>query len=259
MTDRRSVVDALRDRPAQSALFFDFDGTLAPIVDDPDQARPLPGVPALLGGLARSYGLVAVVSGRPARFLTRVLGRPARVALIGLYGMEEVAADGSVIESPDAERWRPVVATVTADARRTAPVGLGIEDKGLSVTLHWRADPGAEGWARQFADRVVAGQGLAAQPGRMALELRPPLSTDKGTVVEGLGRGWAVVACFGDDLGDLAAFAALDRLAAAGARVVAVAVADAESPAAVLAAADLVVDGPEGAVSLLGQLLVGPA
>ena len=259
MTDGWSVVDALRERPGQSALFVDYDGTLAPIVDDPAQARPLPGVPALLSGLARSFGSVAVVSGRPARFLADVLGRPAGVALLGLYGMEEVAPDGSILQTADAEHWRPVVATVTADARRRAPAGLGVEDKGLSVTLHWRVDPRAEGWARQFAAEIGTERGLEAQPGRMALELRPPLATDKGTVVERVGRGWAVVACFGDDLGDLAAFSALDRLAAGGARVLRVAVADAESPPEVLAAADLVVEGPEGAVTLLGRLLAGPA
>lgn len=255
MTERPSVVEALRDRPAESALFLDFDGTLAPIVDDPAQARPWPGVPRLLGDLARSFGSVAVVSGRPARFLADVLGPPTGVALLGLYGLEEVAPDGSVVRVPDAERWRPVVARVTADARRHAPGGLGVEDKGLSVTLHWRLEPSAEPWARRFAGQAVSEQGLVAQPGRMALELRPPLATDKGTVVERLGRGWAVVACFGDDLGDLAAFSALGRLAAAGAQVLRVAVADDESPPEVLAAADLVVDGPAGAAALLRQLL----
>ena len=54
----------------------DFDGTLSPIVADPADARPLTGAPELLAELARSFAVVAVVSGRPAAFLVRPLGRP---------------------------------------------------------------------------------------------------------------------------------------------------------------------------------------
>jgi trehalose 6-phosphate phosphatase len=78
---------------------------------------------------------------------------------------------------------------------------------------------------------------------------------DKGTVVRTLGAGFPAVACFGDDLGDLAAFAALDDLAVAGAAVARVAVVDDESPPEVAEAADVVVEGPEGAVALLTLLL----
>jgi trehalose 6-phosphate phosphatase len=76
-------------------------------------------------------------------------------------------------------------------------------------------------------------------------------------VVRRLGSGWAAVACFGDDLGDLPAFAALDDLAAGGVVVARVAVVDAESPPEVAAAADVVVAGPAGAVTLLRQLVDG--
>jgi trehalose 6-phosphate phosphatase len=98
--------------------------------------------------------------------------------------------------------------------------------------------------------------GLVAREARLSLELAPPLPVDKGTVVRSLGAGFAAVACFGDDLGDLAAFAALDDLGAAGAAVARVAVVDDESPPAVAAAADVVVAGPNGAVALL-ELLLG--
>src|ERR1700728_2860204 len=74
--------------PDESALFLDFDGTLSPIVEDPVGARPLPGVPELLRRLAGRLALVAVVSGRPTTFLAEVLGAPAGVTLVGLYGLE---------------------------------------------------------------------------------------------------------------------------------------------------------------------------
>jgi trehalose 6-phosphate phosphatase len=91
----------------------------------------------------------------------------------------------------------------------------------------------------------------------MSVELRPPVPADKGTVVRRLAAGHPVVACFGDDLGDLPAFAALDQMAGPAVTVVKVAVADAETPAAVLAAADVVVDGPDGAVRLLRAVVDG--
>ncbi len=245
------------EEPGAAALFLDFDGTLAPIVADPASARPLPGVPELLARLAARLGLVAVVSGRPVAYLVDVLGAPPGVHLAGLYGMEELGADGAVQVDEDARRWRPVLAEVSGEARRAAPPGVMIEEKGLAMTIHWRGNPGAEAWARSFAGRLIAGTGLVGQPGRMALELRPPGPTDKGAVVDRLGPGHRAVACFGDDLGDLPAFAALDRLAALGVAVARVAVVDDESPPEVVAAADVVVRGPEEALGLLA-LIAGP-
>jgi trehalose 6-phosphate phosphatase len=89
----------------------------------------------------------------------------------------------------------------------------------------------------------------------MAVELRPGIETDKGTVVRSLAAGSTAACCFGDDLGDLAAFDALAELGAAGMPVVRVAVTDGESPAAVAEAADVVVVGPEGALELLVALV----
>lgn len=250
-----AVLRPLRERPGESAVFFDFDGTLAPIVEDPAHARPLPHVPGLLSRLARRLGLVAVVSGRPAQFLVDALGAPAGVHLAGLYGLEEVV-DGVVQRSGEAERWRPVVEEATRHARAAVPPGAEVEEKGVTVTLHWRRAPAAAAWGEAEARRAEAA-GLVAQPGRMAVELRPPVGADKGTVVARMAAGYGVVAFFGDDLGDLPAFAALGELAAAGVTVARVAVADEETAPEVAAAADLVVDGPAEAAAVLG-LLAGP-
>lgn len=247
-----AVLEPIRRRPSESALFVDFDGTLAPIVGDPARARPLDGVPAVLERLARRLHLVAVVSGRPVAFLTGALGSPAGVHLAGLYGLEE-AHEGSVHRSTEADEWRPLVDQATRMARRGAPPGAEVEAKGLTVTLHWRRAPAAADWAAGV-QRWAEAEGLVAQPGRMAVELRPPVGADKGSVVARMGAGHAVVAFFGDDLGDLPAFAALDALAATGVAVARVAVADDESAPEVLAAADLVVAGPSEAVALLDRL-----
>src|SRR5262249_19158482 len=94
-----TVPAALKDRPrpwlaspAPAGVFLDFDGPLAPIVEVPEDARPLPGAAALLGQLAERYRRVAVVSGRPLAFLLDHLGASAGHAeLVGLYGLERAA------------------------------------------------------------------------------------------------------------------------------------------------------------------------
>jgi trehalose 6-phosphate phosphatase len=251
-----AVLQPLCAHPESAAVFLDFDGTLSPIVDDPSLARPLEGVPALLTQLGSRFGVVAVVSGRPAAFLGQHLGRPGGVRLIGLYGLEEVGEVAGPTVDPDAvARWRPVMAEAAEAAERDAPAGVSVERKTVAFTLHFRHAPAEEGWVRRFAQDQRDRTGLVLQPGRMAIELRPGIDTDKGTVVRALTRGCSAACCFGDDLGDLPAFDVLGALAADGLPVARVAVIDDESPAAVAAAADLVVAGPLGALELLGALV----
>jgi trehalose 6-phosphate phosphatase len=232
--------------PGHSALFLDFDGTLSAIVTDPVGARPWPGVKSLLADLAARFARVAVISGRPADFLHHVLGSPPGVTLIGLYGLGQVG--------PDTRAWEPVIAATVARAREGAPVGLYVEPKGLTVTLHWRNAPETGPWAHAFAARQEEERALRIYPGRMSLELRPPIDVDKGTVVRSLVEGMTAVAVFGDDLGDLPAFDAVAELGRGGVAVARVAVTDEESDAPVAAQSDLVVEGPAGAVALLEQL-----
>jgi trehalose 6-phosphate phosphatase len=237
-------------------VFLDFDGTLAPIVDVPDQARPLRGAAEAVGRLAGRYGRVAVISGRPAAFLLEHLGRAAGTAdLIGLYGLERTTASGAtIVVDSDARHWQAAVAEVAAAAEAAAPPELRVERKGLSVTLHYREAPSLAGWAASFAAETAATSGLVAHAGKRSWELRPPVPTDKGTVVNELAVGLRAVCFVGDDSGDLPAFAALARLRASGVDTLAVAVEAAETPEALIAASDVVVDGPAAVLDLLEAL-----
>lgn len=242
------------EEPGRAAVLCDFDGTLSPIVDEAAEARPLPGAAELLHRLSGRLGLVAVVSGRPATFLRdRLAGVGPAVHLVGLYGMEWVA-DGAVHLAAEAEPWVPVVAEVVAGARAGAPPGVTVEDKGATVVLHWRSAPEAGDWCLDRAEAVAAETGLVVQPARMAVELRPPLATDKGSAVDALVPGHSMAAYAGDDAGDLAAFDALDRLEAAGGRAARVVVADRETPDELVRRADLVVEGPMAFLALLREL-----
>jgi trehalose 6-phosphate phosphatase len=238
-------------------VFTDFDGTIAPIVDDPETAAPLPGAVEMLGRLADRYGRVGVISGRGVDYLQerlQVTGDDvgARLVLVGLYGLERVQR-GELVVHPDAAPWASVVDAVVRDAAAAAPDGVGVEHKGLTMSLHARRAPQHFGWIQQFTSEVSRRTGLEITPGKMLIELRPPIDIDKGTVIEELAAGLEAVCFAGDDVGDLPAFAALGRLRGAGVATLAVAASGDESPPPLLAAADLVVDGPAGVLELFGR------
>ena len=197
-------------------------------------------------------GVVAIVSGRPVAYVTRYV--PADLEVHGLYGLEAIV-DGVLVHHPDAPAWRSVVDEIAADAEALGPAGVDVEHKGLSLTLHFRRRPDAADPAQVWAIGAAERTGLHLRPAKMSLELHPPLQVDKGTVVEARSAGMTAVAYVGDDLGDLPAFAALDRLAAQGITTVKVAVRTPDASPAVLAQADELVDGPEGAVAFLRTLL----
>jgi trehalose 6-phosphate phosphatase len=251
--DAEAHIALLARAPEQTALFTDFDGTLSPIVADPATARPWPGAVDALVRLAARYRRVAVLSGRPLSYLQPLV--PAPVDIGALYGLEQRVA-GRPVEHPDAARWRPVVAEVALEATAALGVrpGVQIEPKGLSLTLHFRNAPAAEAAVTRWATAAAERSGLGAQPAKASVELHPPLAVDKGTLLEAWGAGAAVVAYFGDDLGDLPAFAALQRLRQAGARTVALVAGGPETPEDVRRAADLVLDGPEAVAGLLQRL-----
>lgn len=258
MASSLSVTELLapfRDDPGGTGVFTDFDGTLAPIVDDPDAALPLPGVVDALGSLAGRYGRVGVISGRPASFLAEHLGGRG-VFLAGLYGLEFVEEEGGGIQAiEEAAPWREVVEEVAAAGESTLPAGISVERKGLSLTVHHRRDPSRAEESRAWVEAQAEETGLVVHPARMSFELRPPLKRDKGTVLGEAAAGLRQVCFLGDDRGDLTAFDTLDRMAAEGATVLRVGVDSEEAPAELLERADIVVDGPEGSLRILRGLL----
>jgi trehalose 6-phosphate phosphatase len=252
----------LATAPERTALCLDFDGTLAPIVPDPEGARPLEGTPELLGRLAARFAAVALISGRPAAFLAAHAAAPG-VRLLGLYGLEEVH-DGQVRLDPALAAAQPAVRAALADLRAAAAVrdsGAYLEDKGSAVGVHLRRVPEPERWAGpvEAAARQIAGRhGLEVLPGRLVWELKPAVRRDKGDAVRQVvaAASAAAVVVAGDDRGDLPAFDTVaDLVERSGLEGLRIAVRSAEAPPELLARADLVVDGPQGLRDYLESLL----
>jgi trehalose 6-phosphate phosphatase len=238
--------------PERSAVLVDFDGTLAPIVTDNAAARPLRGAAEVLLGLRERFAEVAVVSGRPVAYLAAHL--PTEVDLSGLYGLEQ-RRDGVVVEHPQAAGWRQRNHALATAAAAELPPGVEVEDKGLSLTLHLRRHPELQEAAARWVGAAAAPAGVDVRSAKRSFELHPPVAVDKGTVVDDLTAGCRAACYLGDDVGDLAAFDGLDRLVARGGAAVRVAVVTDETAAALVARADVTVEGPEGALALLRSLL----
>jgi trehalose 6-phosphate phosphatase len=130
-----------------------------------------------------------------------------------------------------------------------------VESKELSLTLHYRRHPELAPSVSELARRLAAETGLRVHPAKMSVELHPPIDEDKGTALDRLAAelDGPVVFC-GDDVGDLSAFDALDRLAATGRSVLRVVAESPETDPVLLARADLVVDGPAEVVALLRSI-----
>jgi trehalose 6-phosphate phosphatase len=266
------AVTALLAEPRSALIALDFDGTLAPIVQRPQDARLADGAYEVVTALAARIGTLAVISGRDALEVVRLGGLDGVTDLVvlGHYGMQRWRAGR--LDSPAPAAGVELVRARLPVLLAEAPPGVDVEDKIHSIAVHTRqaASP------RQALDDVTpalldlaAEAGLEALPGRYVLELRPP-GVDKGGALRALVAELEVTTLIvlGDDVGDLPAFRAVAELREAGAvagLAVVVTTADPdgddpdsagrEVPPELAAAADLELPGPDAVVAWLAGLL----
>ncbi len=234
------LVAPLAEAPERSAILLDVDGVLAPIVARPELAAVPEETRAELARLAGRYRLVACVSGRA--------GEDAR-RLVGVEGVEVVGNHGLELD-PQAAAFAAAIAAFRAE------VALPVEDKGLSLTYHFREAPDEAAAVAELENVARRAQAASLVPrwGRKVLEIRPPVDADKGVAVRTLlSRSGATRGLYaGDDTTDIDAFAGLRT--AGLEHAVCVAVASEEGPGELREAADLVVETPEAFTELLRRL-----
>jgi trehalose 6-phosphate phosphatase len=253
---------------ADVVVGLDFDGTLAPIVEDPEAAHIHPEAPEVLTAVAGVVRAVAVITGRPARQALAlggldevgdaIGGTGRELYLFGQYGNERWSSTNRRVVTPrppaglaSFERELPRVLR-SADA-----ADAYVEDKGLAVAVHTRRlDDPDEAFDRLVTPigELAQRHGLTVEPGRRVLEVRSH-GMHKGLVVdylmEHLEAGGFLFG--GDDLGDLEAFEAVLDLRRRGLPTLLVCSASHEQPA-LRDLSDVVVDGPTGVLAFMRQL-----
>jgi len=256
------AVELLRADPGHTAILTDVDGTLAPIVERPEQAAVSARARELLSELSERFALVGCISGRRALEARGLVG-VERLAYAGNHGLE------LLLPGEEAPRLDPAVdgeegaaADFVAglDAAALAEAGIRLEDKGPIQTLHWRGavdERSAEGRAHEVA--IEAGKAkLEPHWGRKVLELRPLGGGGKDAAVAALLAGEEITTAVyaGDDRTDQDAFRRLRELREEGRlrNAVCVGVVSAEAPPGLLEECDVAVDGPSGWLDLLEEL-----
>jgi trehalose 6-phosphate phosphatase len=260
----RSPLEPLRADPAHTAVLTDVDGTLAPIVERPEQAAVPAPTSELLRGLNQRFGLVGCISGRQALEARRLVGVD-EIAYAGNHGLELLMPGEAEPQLDPALAGAERVAAnfvSTLDSEELASAGFRLEDKGPIQSLHWRGaedERAAEARAHEIAAEAGRAE-LEPRWGRKVLELRPLGGGGKDTAVAALLAGEEITAAVfaGDDRTDLDAFRRLRELREEGelSMVLCVGVISPEAPPALTEECDLAVDGPDGWVSLLEELAV---
>ena len=223
----RAGLDAVLSNPQHALVALDFDGTLAPIVADPASAYAHPDALPILRRLSPALRAIAIITGRPAQQavdLANLQGNtPDNLTVLGAYGAERWEGRTGSLEVPQPPAG---IAEVRAElpnllARHEAPPGTVIEDKGGALAVHTRNATQPLEALELLAtplQHLAERHGLLTEPGRMVFELRPP-GSDKGTALLDIVRevDASAVLFAGDDLGDRAAFSAVDRMRSRGA------------------------------------------
>lgn len=213
--------------PASALLVFDFDGTLARIVEHAQDARMDEEAAVQLARLGPRVAALAIITGRPVRTVLELGQLESRAGLeklrvFGNYGVERWDAVSRRVDSPPQPSSLPgaraelVSLLESGPAQGMNPEGIWLEEKGLAIGVHYRLSPNPEEtakWLVPEVESIAARYGLNTEPGRLVIEIRSSRTT-KGDALETLvtETGARIVIFAGDDLGDLPAFETCIRL-----------------------------------------------
>lgn len=199
------------------ALFLDFDGTLAPLVQRPGDTILAISVRRVLIRLRKLLaGRIAIVSGRSLGVIDRLVAIDG-LPVAGVHGLERRGADGAMTKTVASNRIAAVREEFAALVTRWPQ--LYLEDKGPSLALHYRMAPDLAPVAREAAEAAADRHGLSIQNGKMVVEVHEP-GPDKGGAVRAFMAeppfSGARPVFVGDDVTDEAGFEAATRLGGFG-------------------------------------------
>jgi trehalose 6-phosphate synthase/phosphatase len=204
------------------ALLLDYDGTLTPIVEHPDQATLSPGMRRALDACAlREDTEVGVVSGRSLENVRAMVKHPG-IVYAGNHGLEIQGPDLEEFYHEDLAHYRPRTEELAKTLEIVAVAGAWVEAKGPTLTYHYRAVRESErGPLIEQTRKIIADAGYQARDAHCAIEARPPIGWDKGRAVLHVlrtryGPSWSEkvrVIYVGDDQTDEDAFRFLAGLA----------------------------------------------
>lgn len=249
---------------------LDFDGTLSPIVDNPNVAHIHDDAGVVLDDLAEVVRAIAVVTGRPARQVLALGGlddvgdaiaeHGRELVVLGQYGNERWTSHQRRVVSPKPPPGLSgLIAELPRLLRRADATEAWIEEKGLAVAVHTRRlpDPAAS-FERllPLLTQAATERKLGVEPGRFVIEIRAA-GMDKGRALHGLVAEFeaGAVVFVGDDLGDVPAFEAVLEMRSAGMPALLVC-SESDEQSALRELSDLVVDGPDGVMAFLRELTV---
>jgi trehalose 6-phosphate phosphatase len=258
-----AAMQAIMSRPRETMIGMDFDGTLAPIIDDPESAYADPAAVNALAELGPMVGSIVVITGRPAETAVRLggfAGRPGleSMVVLGQYGVERwEAASGEFTVPPEPEEITRVAEELPSLLGALGLADARVEHKGRAIGVHTREldDSGdAFGQLLEPLTALAERHRLQIEPGKNVLEIRAP-GIDKGDALRQVvaeKRPRSVIFA-GDDLGDLPAFRAVEQLRTEGIEGLLVCSASHEEDA-LTEISDLILDGPTGVAEWLTRL-----
>src|SRR5438105_14811017 len=212
-----SLAPLLQRRPL--GVLSDIDGTLAPIVSEPEEARVLPACREALERLSGLGVAVALVTGRPLAKAHEMVGLTGAIYAAN-HGLE-IGIEGRLEAADDLGRYTAQARALLRELGTLSDPGVTVEDKGPVITFHYRR-AGDQEAARQgileSIDRLTATREFRVWEGRKVIELRPRVPADKGTAVQFLARtlGLQAAICLGDDLTDVDMFRGIGELRGSG-------------------------------------------
>jgi len=183
---------------SESMLLLDFDGTLAPFRVDPSTVRPWAGVRELLEGIQSTERTrIAIVTGRPAIEVSRLIELPIPLEIWGLHGAERLFPDGQIDEDELLPQQREALAEARDNIHATRlMLDLRVEEKRNSVAFHWRG---------KSAHSICSAQ-------KRTTDLLSPFSQVAGMQLMHFDGGIELRAYLGDDTTDEDAFRAVSGL-----------------------------------------------